>query len=195
MFHLTYHCRLLPCCDAADQSAYFCYHMLTFTDFFKQCHVRRYWAERPATFPSPPTGLYIFSQCPQTLTAAGAEVWVGAHYSLVEPCQKEGRVFLKGVNWGFLFWVTYFVRANPTPCVVWSVPCVVCVPPAVFTQTGSNFRSPSFNELPSRMCLFQWNNQNFTQYLVEPHFWRFFFFHKAGFFIFWHDIYFSFPEK
>lgn len=90
-------------------------------------------ADRHAAPPLPST-LLVYTclvSCPQTLTAAGAEVWVGAHYSLAEPCQKEGRVFLKGVNWGFLFWVTLFRTANPTPCVVWSVPCVVCVPPAV----------------------------------------------------------------
>lgn len=44
---------------------------------------------------STPTGF----QCPQTLTAAVAEVWVGAHYILVEPRQNRRKgFFLKGVN-------------------------------------------------------------------------------------------------
>lgn len=84
----------------------------------------------PPPSPLPPAGLYIFSQFPQTLTAAGAEVWVGAHYFSMELCQKEGRVF-KGSKVRFSFFgLLYFIWANPT--VVWSVPCVVCVPPAVF---------------------------------------------------------------
>ena len=77
--------------------------ILTPSDFFKPCHVRGCRAELyprgpTDTLPSPPAGFYIFSQCPQTLTAAGAEVWVGAHYSLAEPCQKRGEGFLKGVS-------------------------------------------------------------------------------------------------
>lgn len=48
--------------------------------------------------PSAPADSDLFSQCPQTLTAAVAEVWVEAHYFLVEPCQKRRKFFLKGVN-------------------------------------------------------------------------------------------------
>lgn len=124
---------------------------------------------QPTTIPSPPAGLYIFSQCPQTLTAAGAEVWVGAHYSLVEPSQKEGRVFLKGVNWGFLF-LGYFISYGQIRlhalCDLFHVSCVCHQQsPLVSSQPGSNFPSPSFNELLSWMSLFHWKIQNLILFL------------------------------
>lgn len=75
----------------------------------------------PHRAPSPLSSLFlfIFSQCPQTLTAAGAEVWVGAHYSLAEPRQKGGDGFFKREKIEvFFFGLLYFLWANPTPCVV-----------------------------------------------------------------------------
>lgn len=51
-----------------------------------------YAAHHPS-LPFPVDGLHTCSQLPQTLTAAGAEVWVGAHYFFVDPCQNEGKVF------------------------------------------------------------------------------------------------------
>lgn len=48
---------------------------------------------QPTSLPGPAEGSHTCSQLPQALTAAGAEVWVGAHYFFVDHCQNEGKVF------------------------------------------------------------------------------------------------------
>lgn len=80
------------------------------------------------TFSSLLIGLYIFSQCPQTLTA-GAEVWVGAHYSLAEPCQKEGG-FFKGSKLRFSFFGYFISYGRIHPHALFDLFHVSCVPPA-----------------------------------------------------------------
>lgn len=131
--------------------------MLTLIDFFERCHVRRFLSvpHRAAHhLPLSPAGLYIFSQFPQTLTAAGAEVWVGAHYFFVEPCQKEGRVFKRSkVRFSFLGYFISYGQIRPS-CDLFHVSCV-CATSSLLRSPhhGNNFRSPSFNELPSWLLI------------------------------------------
>lgn len=123
----------------------------------------------PPPTPHPPLVYTYLVSFPQTLTAAGAEVWVGAHYLFMEPSQKEGRVFFffwKGVKWGFLFWVTLFCMGKSDHGVICSM-CRVCATSSILCtpHPGNNFRSPSFNGLSSWMCLFHWSKRNCTLYL------------------------------
>lgn len=150
MFHVS--CQLGF--EISDQLAAFCSHMLTLIDFFEHrqkvlsCTIPHRTAHLLPPFLS---GLYIFSQCPQTLTAAGAEVWVGAHYPLAGPCQKEGRVF-KGSKLRFVFFgLLYFCTGKSN-----SMRCVMCSMCRVYATSslpeslhpGNTFRFPRFNELP-----------------------------------------------
>lgn len=86
--------------------------------------------------PPPPAGLYIFSQFPPDPDSSWC--WgLGGSSLLLRGAQPKG-----GQGFFFFFWkrskvrfsffgLLYFVWANPT--MVWSVPCVVCVPPVVFS--------------------------------------------------------------
>lgn len=64
-----------------------------FTDHFHAYSCTQTPQGSPPAFPAPADGLHTCSQLPQTLTAAGAEVWVGAHYLFVDHCQNEAKVF------------------------------------------------------------------------------------------------------
>lgn len=73
---------------------------------------------------------------------------------------KRRAGFLKGVKWGFLFWVTLFHMGKSDRRVICSM-CRVCVPPAVFSAP---LTLEITSVLPHLMnsplgCLFHWNSQ------------------------------------
>lgn len=94
---------------------------------------------------------------------------------------KRRKGFLKGVNWGFLFWVSLFCtgKSDSMRRVICSM-CRVCATSRQpwSSNTGNNFRSPSFNELPSWVYLVNWKRHIFTLCLVKS-------FHLRVIFFFW----------
>lgn len=94
---------------------------------------------------------------------------------------KRRKGFLKGVNWGFLFWVSLFCtgKSDSMRRVICSM-CRVCATSRQpwSPNTGNNFRSPSFNELPSWVYLVNWKRHIFTLCLVKS-------FHLRVIFFFW----------
>lgn len=107
---------------------------------------------RETILPSAPADSDLFSQCPQTLTAAVAEVWVGAHYFLVEPRQKRRKGFFKGSKLRFSllgFFILYVQIQLHAWCDLFHVSCVCHQQSAlVLCHPGNNFRSLHLMNFP-----------------------------------------------
>lgn len=138
--------------------------MTALNHFTDHCHA--YGIDSPPPFPSlpfPVDGLHTCSQLPQTLTQLVLRFGWELITSLWILAKMRVRFFKRSKVRLSFFGLLYFVKANLT--VEWSVPCVACVPPAVFSaepHLGNDFRSLLFNVLPSQICFFHWIHQNST---------------------------------